>query len=127
VNSFFTLEFVHFLRALHFGSNAYKSVLTQYFKIYVLYYLCTARLELAVTFRLVASQLSRRQSPCMFLEKLNKMNRRKYFQSFSICFEVNSLFESDFPKLNLINNIVNNIRFILLSVVVDVLLYRFSK
>ena len=54
-----------FLRALHFGSNdAYKSVLTQYFKIYVLYYLCAARLELAVTFCFVASQLSRRQSPC---------------------------------------------------------------
>ena len=45
----------------------------------MLYYLCAARLELAVTFCFVASQLSHRQSPCMFLEKLNKMNRRKYF------------------------------------------------
>jgi hypothetical protein len=80
VNSFFTLEFVHFLRALHFGPNAaYKSILTQYFKIYVLYYLCAARLELAVTFCFVASQLSHRQSPCYvcFIVFLSNMLHEK--------------------------------------------------
>jgi len=170
INSFSLINVCTFL-STSFCSSIYKSDVSQYFKIYVISFLGNSiRISSNVSYILFSvsrfSIISSRKFK--FLEKIEKMNRKKFnflifilssvlsiFKIFELKpNEIFSNFDLDFPYfvftaryclftdtptkmfsfgckiipiLNLINNVLNNMLFIIFSIIVDIGLYRFAK